>query len=156
MFDPLRCINDASDNGKIAKLLIKEPKTNSNKSKRVDTAPLTVIQPIPPSIHLDGIIAQHAISEDPYWLSLHHNMATPHSDKPFPNLKIGLLNPNGMSSVSRTDQNNNTYQLNKLQITLEEAKTLGLSLLGLSETHHFKFPANVREFSSESEESSSV
>ena len=59
-----------------------------------------------------------------------------------------------MSSVSRTDQNNNTYQLNKLQITLEEAKTLGLSLLGLSETHHFKFPANVREFSSESEESS--
>jgi len=59
-----------------------------------------------------------------------------------------------VSSVSRTDQNNNTYQLNKLQITLEEAKTLGLSLLGLSETHHFKFPANVREFSSESEDSS--
>src|SRR5258706_7374781 len=83
-------------------------------------------------------------------------MASPHSDKPFPTLKIGLLNPNGMSSVSRTDQNNNTYQLNKLQITLEEANTLGLSLLGLSETHHFKFPANVRELSSESEESSSA
>ena len=81
-------------------------------------------------------------------------MATPHSDKPFPKLKIGLLNPNGMSSVSRTDQNNNTYQLNKLQVTLEQAKTLDLSLLGLSETHHFKFRANVREFSSESENSS--
>ena len=113
-----------------------------------------MIQLIPPSIHLDGIIAQHAISEDPNWLGLHHNMATPHSDKPFPKLKIGLLNPNDMFSVSRTDQNNNTFQLNKLQITLEEAKTLGLSLLGLSETHHFKFPANVREFSSESEDSS--
>src|SRR5439155_19466087 len=60
------------------------------------------------------------------------------------------------SSVSRTDQNNITYQLNKLKITLEEDKTLDLSLLGLSETHHFKFPANVREFSSESEEPSSV
>ena len=82
-------------------------------------------------------------------------MASPHSDKPFPTLKIGLLNPNGMSSVSRTDQNNNTYQLNKLQVLLQEANTLGLSILGLSETHHFKFPANMREFSSEHEDSAS-
>src|SRR5882724_8140711 len=88
MFDPLRCINDASNNGKIAKLLIKEPKPNTNKSKRVDTAPLTVIQPIPPSIHLDGIIAQHAISEDPYWFSLHHNMATPTLTNLSPILKL--------------------------------------------------------------------
>src|SRR5438552_9786459 len=78
------------------------------------------------------------ISEDPYSLGLHHSMAIPHSDKPFPTLKIGLLNPNGMSSVSRTDQNNNTYQLNKLQVLLQDANTLGLSILGLSETHHFK------------------
>src|SRR5439155_8083388 len=130
-------------------------KPNTNKSKRVDTAPLTVMQPIPPSLPLDGIIAQHAITADPYWLNLHHSMANPHSDKPFPTLKIGLLNPNGMSSVSMTDQNNNTYQLNKMQVLLQEANTLGLSILGLSETHHFMFPANMREFSSEHEDSAS-
>ena len=149
-FDPLRCIKEVvTPNGKTAKLLIKEPKSKHNKTKLVDTPPLSVIQPIPPSLPLDGIIAQHSITADPYWLKLHHSMASPHSDKPFPTLKIGLLNPNGMSSVSRTDQNNNTYQLNKLQVLLQEANTLGLSILGLSETHHFKFPANMREFSSE-------
>src|SRR5882724_2945187 len=102
-FDPLRCIKEAvpPNVDKKAKLLIKEPKLQHSKTKPVDTPPLTVIQPIPPSLPLDGIVAQHAITTDPYWLKLHNSMAHPHSDQPFPTLKIGLLNPNGMSSVSR-------------------------------------------------------
>jgi len=67
-FDPLRCIKEAvpPNVDKKAKLLIKEPKLQHSKTKPVDTPPLTVIQPIPPSLPLDGIVAQHAITADPH------------------------------------------------------------------------------------------
>src|SRR5439155_11879173 len=97
-----------------------------------------------------GIIAQHAIDENPYWLKLHQAMSIPHSDLPFPNIKIGAFNPNGVLPVTRTDHNNSTYSLNKPQVIFDKAKELNLSILGLSETHHTRFPSNfdLREFSS--------
>ena len=139
-FEPLRSLHPNSKHIDDVKLNIKEPISKQIKDKPRETSPLIVMQPIPPSHTLDGIIAHHAIDENPYWLKLHQAMSIPHSDLPFPNIKIGAFNPNGVLPVTRTDHNNSTYSLNKPQVIFDKAKELNLSILGLSETHHTRFP----------------
>ena len=95
-FEPLRSLHPNSKHIDDVKLNIKEPISKQIKDKPRETSPLIVMQPIPPSHTLDGIIAQHAIDENPYWLKLHQAMSIPHSDLPFPNIKIGAFNPNGV------------------------------------------------------------
>src|SRR5882762_8149249 len=97
------------------------------------------------------VIEQLAINGDPYWQNLLHALGTQRNDKIFPDLKVGLFNPNGMSPVPRLDANNKPFTLNKHQVIFDKAKEIKLSILGLSETHHTEFPAHfkLREFSSD-------